>query len=195
MMEPIPPTSEALGELDDLDYDPDLLTELRATAVQVRAVVVTCVAMSVTMLEHDVTLTLVSTGAEAAVLDAAQYLGGGPCVAAVDTGTVVPSDAAVLDEQDWHLFARASAAQGIHSTLSMPLINTAGAIMGGVNLYSTALHDFEGHHEELAAICGGWALGAVENADLSFRSRREAHRAPTILRDRARVDTAVGVLA
>lgn len=29
---------------------------------------------------------------------------------------------------------------------------------------------FDGHHEELAEICGAWAGGAVTNADLSFTS-------------------------
>lgn len=194
-MEPIPPTSHAIDELDELVYDTDLREQLRSTAAQVQALVPTCVAMSVTMLDHDVTLTLVATDTPTAVLDATQYLDGGPCIAAVEAGHVVPSDADLLNEHNWHLFARASAAHGIESTLSMPLLGAGGAVIGGVNLYATTPHGFEAHHDALASICGAWATGAVENADLSFHSRTRAHQAPAILQDRTRIEAATGLLA
>lgn len=194
-MKPIPETTEAVDELEVLAYDDDLLDQLGETAAQVRTVVPTCIGMSVTMLDEGVTLTLVATEPEIAALDAVQYLGGGPCIAAVETGDVLESEAELLDERQWHLFAQATAARGVQSTLSMPVLDPAGAVVGGVNLYGARPAAFEGHHDALAQICGAWAGGAVDNADLSFRSRREAQQAPEVLRDNTRVEAAVGVLS
>ena len=49
---------------------------------------------------------------------------------------------------------------------------------------------FDGLHREIADIFGVWAPGAVTNADLSFRTRRTAEKAPATMR----VDIAVGIL-
>lgn len=194
-MEPIPETIEAVAELDALVYDDDLIDQLRASSLRLRELVPECVGMSVTMLDNGVTLTLAATDAETATLDAMQYLGGGPCIASVAEGDVVASDAVLLDEREWHLFAAASSASGVASTLSLPLLNDDGTVVGGVNLYATGSDCFDAHHEALADILGAWAGGAVRNADLSFQTRIEAQRAPTLLRDAARVETGTGVLA
>lgn len=194
-MEPIAETSEAAHELDVLVYDDDLLDQLRTSASRVLESVPECVGLSLTMLDHGVTLTLVATDAEIAALDAMQYLGGGPCIAAVEHGQVVASEPELLAERGWQLFASASAAYGIASTLSLPLLDDAGSVIGGVNLYAASPHGFDGHHEALAEVFGAWAGGAILNADLSFRTRNEARRAPENLRARTRLDTAVGLLA
>jgi hypothetical protein len=68
-------------------------------------------------------------------------------------------------------------------------------VVCGVNLYGSTSDAFDGHHEELAAACGAWAHGAVTNADLSFTSRLRAAAAPTRLRERAFVDSAIGFVA
>jgi GAF domain-containing protein len=192
-MEPIPETSEAINELYTL-ADDDLLAQLVAASDRVRAIVPDCIGMSVTILEHGVTFTLVASTAEIAVLDAIQYLAGGPCVRAVDDDAVVATDTATMDEEGWHLFADATAARGVASTLSMPLM-TDGAVTGGVNLYGASRRAFQGHYDALAEILGAWAGGAVANADLSFRTRDVARRAPAVLREAAKVEVAVGMLA
>lgn len=193
-MEPIPETAEAVDELDAFVADDDLLEQLDAAATQVRALVPQCVGMSVAMINHGVTLTLVATAAEIAALDAVQYLAGGPCVAAAEQGEVLATTSDSLDEDGWHLFAGATAARGIVSTLSLPLMADS-EVIGGVNLYGGTPDAFDGHHDALATILGAWAGGAVANADLSFESRLEARRAPQVLRDAAHVDVAVGMLA
>ena len=193
-MEPISESVDAADELDPLAYDDDLLDQLHQRAAEVSALVPACVGMSVTMLDEGITLTLVATDRQVAALDSVQYLGGGPCIAAVETGAVLASDAEVLDEEQWTLFAQASAARGVLSTLSMPVRDAVGAVVGGINLYGSAVGCFDDHHEDLAGICGAWAGGAVLDADLTFSTRNEARRAPSILRDRARVDAAVGLL-
>ncbi len=103
-------------------------------------------------------------------------------------------DEALLDEAGWHRFARATAAHTIASTLSLPILDD-GDVVGTVNLYAASAQAFAGVHDELATIFGAWAPGAITNADLSFSTRETAREAPQTLRDRARVDRAVGMLA
>ncbi len=153
------------------------------------------VAFSVGVLRQGLTLTYVSTRLEAARLDAAQYVDDGPCQQAARSGEIVSVDHGdLLDEGRWQLFAQTGAAAGIRSTLSLPVL-AADRVIGGVNLYGGTARTFEGRHEEVAAIVGGWALGAVTNADLSFATRLEATKAPGRLDDLDTLRVAVSVLA
>jgi len=131
------------------------------------------VAFSVGVVRRGLTLTYVTTQLDAARLDAAQYADDGPCEEAARTGRVVAVDHdELLDEGRWQLFAQSSAA-GIRSTLSIPVMD-AGRVVGGANLYGRTVSTFDGRHEEVATIVGGWAAAAVSNADLSFSTRLEA---------------------
>jgi len=126
-----------------------------------------------------------------------QYLDGGPCVAVAqeDRDRIdVDSIDDLMNEDRWSLFARASAAAGVQSTLSMPLLRGA-LVIGGINLYASAPDAFEGHHEELADALGASAATAVTNADLSFSTRERAVQAPADLIARQAVEMAVGLLA
>jgi hypothetical protein len=60
---------------------------------------------------------------------------------------------------------------------------------------TNGVHPGKRHHEDLADLFSAWAPGAVTNADLSFRTRAVAARAPDILRAAARVDAVVGSIA
>lgn len=196
-MEPIPETYEALTELGAFAPDADLLEQLLETGRRVEAVVPDCVGMSVTMVRHGVTFTLVASDEAVAVLDAIQYLAGGPCLQAlgdVDVLETLTDDEARMDEQGWHLFADASSARGVASTLSLPIVED-GEVVGGFNLYGATRRAFEGHHEQLAEVLGAWAGGAVTNADLDFSTRRAAREAPEVLRRQHGVDIALGALA
>ncbi len=134
---------------------------------QVREIVPECVGLSLTVAEGELTFTLTVDRPGAALLDAMQYLGGGPCVAAVEQGRMWSTDDLPTDEGAWQLFARAEAFTGVASTLSLPVM-TGEQVTGGVNLYASTADAFDGHHEEVAKACGAWAQGAVTNADLSF---------------------------
>ncbi len=191
-MEPIPETRRAIDELD-VFTDEALLDDLQAMSRRVQALVPSCRGMSVALLDQGVTLTLVASQEEIAVLDAVQYLDGGPCVNSTEGHAIVVSDNDELDEQGWHLFAAATAADGIRSTLSLPIVED-GAVTGSVNLYAAEPHAFDGQHEAISSLLGAWAGGAVINADLTFSTRQAAQRAPQLLADTARVETAVGVL-
>lgn len=193
-LEPLPETEEVLRYLaaaDDLDL---AATLARAGELAVHAVP-DCVGLSLSVLEHGVTLTLVATSEVVASMDAMQYLDGGPCVDAAQLGETVDVAAIdALDEHRWQLFARASAAQGVASSLSLP-IQEDGRVVGSVNLYASSANAFEGPDHELAALFGAWAPGAVRNADLSFSTRLDAAAAPARLQDQYLVDQATGMLA
>lgn len=78
-MEPIPETVAAIEEFGKF-YDADLLAELQQRAEAVRELVPDLVGLSLASLDDGVGFTLVATDADVAVLDAIQYVGGGPCV-------------------------------------------------------------------------------------------------------------------
>lgn len=140
------------------------------------------------------TFTMTATGRFIAELDGIQYLDGGPCEDTVRTGvrhTYTRGDAA--DEERWQLFARATAAAGVRSTLSLPILE-AGRVVAGINMYASTVSAFDGHHEELAVTFGAWAAGAVENADMAFATRFQAAKTPGRLRAQNLVDQAVGAL-
>ena len=193
-MEPISESARAAAEFDaDID-DLQLLDELRLHSNRVAGLVPDCVGMSVARRDLGVTLTLVSTDRQAAVLDALQYLESGPCVAAADRGEVLAFTAEeLLSEASWQLFSLGATSAGVASTLTLPVI-VDGLVTGTVNLYATTPHAFDGHHQELAAILGAWAAGATTNADLSFSTLDIARQAPRVLADKALVETAVGFI-
>ena len=194
-MEPIPESREAMGEREPAIADDELLEQLSARGERVREIVPDCLGMSVALLEDDVVLTLVATDADIAVLDAMQYVFDGPCVRAVKTEQVIElNDADLLNEEEWRIFALASAASAVASTLTIPIMSE-GHVVGSVNLYASSGHAFTGHHDQLAEVLGAWAPGAVANADLSFSTRRMAEDAPRRLRERARFESAVGLVA
>lgn len=193
-MEPLPETVAAVQRLAEYG-DTDIAVELFRIGREVQEVVPEVVGVSLTLPADEFTFTLVATSEEAQQMDAAQYLDEGPCVDAIHSGDTIETDVSqLLDENKWLMFARASAANGIESTLSLPIVRKGRAI-ACVNLYASSPDGFVGHHEELAAICRGWAPGAVANADLAFRTRLEAAATPQRMDDQDVVDQAIGMLA
>jgi GAF domain-containing protein len=200
-MEPIPETNEAVNELEPSgDDEDDLLEELLEKGHRVRELVPDCVGLSLASMSHRVTFTLVASDAEIAVLDAVQYLAGGPCVEAAGRPRVLEFDheddvrGRFPSESRWQTFAEATAAHGVQSTLTLPIMN-GEAVVGTVNLYARSRRAFSGLHEEIAEIFGAWAPGAVTNADLGFTTRQRAEEAPAQLRSAARISTAAGILS
>jgi GAF domain-containing protein len=194
-MKPIPATVEAVNELDPSFEPVDFPAHLCGLASQAEAIVPELVGVSIARPDHGLTFTLVATTDLIAVLDAIQYLAGGPCVHGAETSQVVAFDNDnALDEERWRLFAEATAAHAVRSTLTLPVVHD-GRVEGTVNLYAGSPAAFVGHHEELAEIFGAWAAGAVANADLSFRTRREAQAAPRRVREQHVIDVAIGMVA
>jgi len=193
-MDPIPETAEAINEFGPFLEDEDLLDRLRQMGERVREQVPSCVGLSLASREHGVSFTLVASEQRIAALDGLQYLDGGPCVEAVDEERVIayPGED-VLGEEAWQLFARGTAAAAVASTLTLPILQ-GDEVVGSVNMYAASEDAFTGKHEQIAAIVGGWAPGAVANADLSFSTRRTAQEAPRLLYEEMRIQVAVGIL-
>jgi hypothetical protein len=184
----------ALDWLASYSRERQLETSITTMARRVREIVPQCMALSLGLLDEGLTFTLVSESRDAAVLDAIQYVDGGPCVAAVENGEAAQATELPTDEGLWQLFSQAQSVAGVASTLSLPILR-GDRVVCGVNLYASESDAFDGHHDELADACGAWAEGAVTNADLTFTSRLRAAAAPTRLRDNAFFDAATGYVA
>lgn len=194
MIDPVPESVRADDWFGPFVLDGyDVLDRLRVLGGEVVDLVPDCVGMSLTLVDLGVTFTAASSDVRTAVLDGVQYVDGGPCVRAVETGRRLAwrsSD----DEQSWRAFAEATAVAGIASTLSLPVVE-GERTLGCFNLYARTPDAFEGHHEELAGLLGAWAEGATTNADLGFTTLAAARRAPEVLRDSTRLAAAVGIVA
>ena len=196
MLELVPESREALAEMVKLE-DPQLDDELLEMGCVARSLVPDLVALSLTVVSEGVTFTLVTPNSAVAALDATQYIDGGPCVDVLDepektTETRIEDP---LDEDRWTVFARSSAAVGVASTLSMSITDRQGRVTGGLNFYGSTAEAFTGRHDSLASALGGSASSVITNADLGFTTLDRAKQAPSILRDSARIETAVGMLA
>lgn len=192
-MEPTPETEEALKELESYG-DEELREDLRLLVDEARLAVPELVGVSLGLLVEDLVLTYVASDLETALLDAMQYLDTGPCVRAAGTASVVVTGPETLfDEEEWQLFAQATAARGVRSSLSLPFVRN-GVVTGGANFYGSGTGSFDGHVGELARLFGAWSPGATHNADLEFRTRLQASRSVANLRAARLVDHAIGVL-
>lgn len=194
-MGPIPETRQAVDEYGPFAAaDLDLVEELTGSSERVREIVPECIGITMSSTEDGVSFTLVSSDEDVAVLDAIQYTVGGPCVESVKAEQVLSyTQEDFLGEAGWQLFAQATAAASVASTLTLPIV-VAGMVAGSINLYATTPDAFEGRHEQVADIFGAWAPGAVTNADLSFSTRTVARQAPLILLDQVRIQIALGIL-
>lgn len=192
-MEPLPEVAAALDRLGAETGDTSLLDGLLALSATAASLVPSCVAVSLTVVVDEEPYTATATSANLAVLDAVQYLEGGPCVEASASGAQVAVDD-VLDEQRWSLYDREAGARGIRASLSMPLGGPGGPTPGAVNLYASQPGAFRGREEQLASVFQVPVEQLVANADLSFLTREYARRLPERLQEKAAADRAVGVL-
>jgi hypothetical protein len=191
--EPTPETDAALTELESYG-DGRLRDDLGALVDEAKRSVPELVGVSVGLLVEDLVLTYVASDLDTALLDAMQYLDTGPCVrAAEDARVVVTGPETLFDEDQWRLFAQATASHGVRSSLSLPFVRN-GVVTGGANFYGSGDSSFDGHVEMLGRLFGAWSAGATHNADLEFRTRRQAARSVENLRAARLVDQAIGVL-
>jgi GAF domain-containing protein len=194
-LEPMPETREAMAEFMTRD-GPEIDEVLAGLGGLARKLVPEVVGLSLGLVREGVTFTLIASNSGLGALDATQYLEGGPCVEVTERRRdVVQFDTDdPLDEGRWLLFAQTSAAVGVASSLSLPILRD-GQVIGGINLYASTAKAFTGHHDELARALGASASDVVTNADLSFATRLSAGRAPRQLRDTQQIETATGLLA
>src|SRR5690349_13315620 len=85
-LQPLPESWTAADELEPDDELDLLLETLIVQGRRVQELVPDCIGLSLAVLSQGVTLTLVASGRDIALLDAIQYLHSGPCVRAAATG-------------------------------------------------------------------------------------------------------------
>ncbi len=193
-MKPLPATQELFAQLIE-SGSPELPAALLEIGRRIPELAPECVGLSLGIVDEGLTMTLVSSGLQVAQIDTTQYLDDGPCVAAVESGETVSANMDdLLDEGRWLLYAQLSAANGVASSLSLP-ITVDGQVAGSINLYGSTADAFEGRHEAIAAAIGATAETAVTNADLSFSTRLRAAEAPARFIEQRDVDIALGVIA
>ena len=128
-VEPTPETEKAFAELARYGGI-GLLDLVLDMGRQAKRIVPQCVGLSLGLFEEGLTFTLQASTDEIAALDAIQYLDGGPCVdAAHNNETIQTTLEDAIDEDRWHMFARASSAAGVASSLTLPLLR-AGRVVG-----------------------------------------------------------------
>ncbi len=183
-MELLPQSKEALDEyvtpsVDDVE---GLLRVIEGWAVRT---VPECVALSVTMLDDDLTFTLVDTAADSGPTSGQDRRSAGARSDDVDY---------LMDEGGWADMARERAFTGIASTICLPVVEAGRAVLN-IDLYASTAHAFHDRIDGLVAALGAWQAGAVTNADLGFDTLRRAQDAPARLREQRLVDVAVGLVA
>ena len=187
-MDLLPQSRDAVDEYVGL-AGVDLEEQLSAIARWAQRVVPECVALSVTIVDDHLTFTLVDPERPVGVPVRE------PAPVGDHGGTGAPAyPSGALDEAGWAHDARDGAADGIVSTLSLPLVE-GDRVVANIDLYASSSDAFEDHVEELAGHLGSWSAGAVTNADLGFLTRARALEAPRIVREQQVVEAGVGVLA
>jgi GAF domain-containing protein len=180
-VELLPQSREALDEyvtpsVDDVE---GLLRVIEGWAVRT---VPECVALSVTLLDDDLTFTLVDHERAVHAVDEG------------DHGRSEKDPDFALDERGWAEMARQRAFAGIASTVCLPVVEEGRAVLN-IDLYASTAHAFHDRIEGLVSALGAWQAGAVTNADLGFETLRRAEAAPERLRVQRLIDVAIGLVA
>lgn len=148
---------------------------------------------SLTLLIDGRPATAVSTDATAAEIDQGQYVSGdGPCVDAFGHRQVNRIDS-TTDEARWPEFCRGAAAQGITSTLSLPIV-ARGEALAALNLYSRRPAAFgDGDAARLDPFVRQAAV-VLANARVFSDARELNENLNQALASRATIDYAIGLV-
>jgi GAF domain-containing protein len=193
-VEPIPEVQRAASQLAALSEETvDLAQGLQAVCDLAEALLPSVVGVSITVVVDGDPFTITATAEEINVLDAMQYLDGGPCTDAAATAEEVAVDD-VLDERRWQAYAQAATASGIRASLSLPIKSEDGRAIGALNLYAADAGAFQDKDRQLADLFGVQVNELVANADLSFMTREFARELPERLAEHEQVNKAIGVL-
>ena len=167
----------------------DFLNEVVVLAARTVAGGLSC---GITLEPNGHPVTVASSDTRAAQVDELQYeVEDGPCLRSMTSGTrVIVADTA--GPERWSGFSARAAANGIRSTLSLPL--TAEGLIGALNLYAPVPEAFGD-----AEIRRGEIFAASASAALALASRQASATALTgqlreALASRAVIDQAIGII-
>ena len=150
-------------------------------------------ACSITLIRDDEPFTAAHDGQMALDADELQYQRGyGPCVDAGRSGQLfMVEDMAV--EQRWSEYGPHAAAQGVGSSLSLPLPFQAAAI-GALNNYSTRRDGFGEEDVRMGEEVASWVALAVATASAASSMADEAANMRVAMITRGTIEQAKGIL-
>ena len=134
-----------------------------------------------------------ATAGEAIDIDSGQYRdAAGPCVDATDgKWSNVPDISATADR--WPSFAAEAAANGVQSSLSVPL-TIGSTTLGALNLYSHDLNAFGAAEEHLARQVGEQAAATIANAQALAAATTLNEQLQEAMRTREMIGRATGII-
>jgi GAF domain-containing protein len=148
----------------------------------------------ITLLEPDGPSTAIATSDLALRVDNTQYdsASGGPCLEAYRRQQIIRIDSTAGDPR-WPEFAAIAAANGIGSSLSVPLV-VGGDGIGAMNIYCRTENGFTAADQRLAGSLGSCASVTLSNARTCFRAARLAEQLREALSTRGVINQAAGIL-
>jgi putative methionine-R-sulfoxide reductase with GAF domain len=150
-------------------------------------------AASITLIRGESAFTAAYDGQMALDADELQYERGyGPCMDAARAGQVFLVDD-MRTEQRWPDYARHAAAQGVRSSLSIPL-PFQGATIGALDTYAGRPHAFGEADVALGEEVASWLALAVGNAEAAARTEEDLAHMRKAMMSRAVIEQAKGIL-
>ena len=165
----------------------DRVAQLAQEAVPAAAIT------GMTMLVEGRTRTAVFTDEMAAEIDQVQYETGiGPCLDAFRHSEIFRIDDTVKDDR-WRPFSEAAAANGIRSTLSLPLVASHEG-MGALNFYSRVPNGFADDDVAVGTQFAIQAAIVLANAQAYWDAHQLSQGLATAMKSRATIEQAKGIL-
>jgi GAF domain-containing protein len=168
----------------------DVLTEITRIA---RRAMPSVEAASITLIKGEEPFTAAYDGQMALDADELQYERGyGPCMDAGRAGQILLIDDMRRDQR-WPDYAQQAAANGVLSSLSVPL-PFQGVTIGALNTYARQPQVFDDSDVELADEVAAWVAVAVVNAEATARTSQDLAELRTVMISRGLIEQAKGML-
>jgi GAF domain-containing protein len=168
----------------------DVLTEITRIA---RRAMPSVEAASITLIKGEEPFTAAYDGQMALDADELQYERGyGPCMDAGRAGQILLIDDMRRDQR-WPDYAQQAAANGVLSSLSVPL-PFQGVTIGALNTYARQPQVFDDSDVELADELAAWVAVAVVNAEATARTSQDLAELRTVMISRGLIEQAKGML-
>ena len=141
----------------------------------------------------DQAITVACSDERARAVDELQYSNGrGPCLEALETGTVVE----VVDQENddrWGEYAALALSQHVRSSLSVPLV-VDDDVIGALNLYGYVAHQFSAEHRRHVEAFAAQVTGAIILLMRQTRQAQTQDQLEQALTSRTTIDHAIGVI-
>ena len=174
--------------------DANLQAAMRRVAVTGCRLLTNCHSASVTLIEQGRPITVGSTNDTALALDDAQYAArAGPCLTAAHENRIVRIEDTNTDER-WPEFSASARANGIRSSLSVPLAVSGHNTVAGFNVYSDVIGGFSRADEEMGQTFAAQASIVVSNAQSYWAALELSENLAKAMESRAVIEQAKGIL-